>query len=167
MLFLNGIFFRLFLAVHAHSCQTLLQTHGLQPIRLPSQCKFSSKNAGVSCHFLLQGIFPTQGSNLRLLCLLEWQVDPLPLRPREALLVYRSTVNFCMFILQSHYTYSLGLSSRGPSDFLHRKSSHIGLLGLSFIPIPEPTAWFCIPLMLTLASLETIPSTSSISEKLV
>ena len=28
------------------------------------------------CHFLLQGIFPTQGLNL---CLLHWQVDSLPL----------------------------------------------------------------------------------------
>ena len=25
---------------------------------------FSGKNTGVGCHFLLQGIFPTQGSNL-------------------------------------------------------------------------------------------------------
>ena len=37
------------------------------------------KNTGVGCHFLLQGIFPTQGSNLCLLCLLHWQVGPLPL----------------------------------------------------------------------------------------
>ena len=28
------------------------------------------KNAGVGCHFLLQGFFPTQGSNPCLLCLL-------------------------------------------------------------------------------------------------
>ena len=28
---------------------------------------------------LLQGIFLTQGSNLRLLCLLHWQADSLPL----------------------------------------------------------------------------------------
>ena len=27
-----------------------------------------------SCHALLQGIFPGQGSNLRLLCLLHWRV---------------------------------------------------------------------------------------------
>ena len=33
----------------------------------------------VACHFLLQGIFPTQGSNLNLLHLLHWQVDSLPL----------------------------------------------------------------------------------------
>ena len=31
------------------------------------------KNTGVGCHFLLQGIFPIQGPNLRLLCLLHWQ----------------------------------------------------------------------------------------------
>ena len=29
----------------------------------------------LQCHFLLQGIFPTQGSNLCLLCLLLWQAD--------------------------------------------------------------------------------------------
>ena len=31
------------------------------------------------CYSLLQGIFPAQESNLRLLCLLHWQVDSLPL----------------------------------------------------------------------------------------
>ena len=31
------------------------------------------------CHFLLQGVFPTQGLNLHLLCLLYWQTDSLPL----------------------------------------------------------------------------------------
>ena len=34
------------------------------------------KSPGVGCHFLLQGIFPGQGSNP---CLLHWQVDSLPL----------------------------------------------------------------------------------------
>ena len=37
---------------------------------------FPGKNTGEGCHFLLQGIFPTQGSNL---CLLHWQEDSLPL----------------------------------------------------------------------------------------
>ena len=36
----------------------------------------------MGCHFLLQGIFPIQGSNLYLLCLLHWQaLGPLPLAP--------------------------------------------------------------------------------------
>ena len=38
-----------------------------------------SENAGVGCHFLLQGIFLPQGSNLSLLHLLHWQADSLPL----------------------------------------------------------------------------------------
>ena len=37
------------------------------------------KNTRVSCHFLLQRIVPTQGSNPGLLCLLHWQEDYLPL----------------------------------------------------------------------------------------
>ena len=37
------------------------------------------KNTGVECHFLLQGIFPTQGLNPHLLCLLHWQASSLPL----------------------------------------------------------------------------------------
>ena len=40
---------------------------------------FPGKNTRVSCHFLLQGLFPTQKSNLHLLCLQHWQADSLPL----------------------------------------------------------------------------------------
>ena len=35
----------------------------------------------LDCHFLLQGIFPTQGSNLSLLHFLHWQEGCLPLVP--------------------------------------------------------------------------------------
>ena len=38
-------------------------------------------NTGVGCYALLQGIFPTQGSNLHLLHLLHWQVGSLPPAP--------------------------------------------------------------------------------------
>ena len=38
---------------------------------------FSGKNTGVDCHFLLLGIFLTQGLNWHLLCLLHWQADSL------------------------------------------------------------------------------------------
>ena len=40
---------------------------------------FAGKNTGMGWHFLLQGIFPTQGSNLRLLCFLHWQAGSLSL----------------------------------------------------------------------------------------
>ena len=38
--------------------------------------EFSRQKYWSSCHFLFQGIFPTQGSNLHLL---RWQADSLPL----------------------------------------------------------------------------------------
>ena len=37
-----------------------------------------ARNTGVGCHFLPQGIFPTQGLNPSLLGLLHWQADSLP-----------------------------------------------------------------------------------------
>ena len=37
--------------------------HGLRPTRLLCPWDFPGKDTGVGCHFLLQGIFPTQGSN--------------------------------------------------------------------------------------------------------
>jgi len=40
-----------------------LRPHGLQPTRLLRPWDFPGKSTGVGCHFLLQGIFPTQGSN--------------------------------------------------------------------------------------------------------
>ena len=40
-----------------------LQPHGLQPARLLCPWDSPGKNTGVGCHSLLQGIFPTQGSN--------------------------------------------------------------------------------------------------------
>ena len=47
----------------AQSCPTLCGPHGLQPTRLLHPQDSPGKNTGVGCHFLLQGIFPTQGSN--------------------------------------------------------------------------------------------------------
>ena len=55
-----------------------LQLYGLCPSRLLCPWDFSGKNTGMGCYFLLQQIFPTQGSNL---CLLEWRADSLPLAP--------------------------------------------------------------------------------------
>ena len=53
-----------------------LQPYGLYPARLLSPWDFPGKNTGVGYHFLLQGIFLTQGLNT---CLLHWQADSLPL----------------------------------------------------------------------------------------
>ena len=47
--------------------------------RLLCPWNITGKNTGVSCSFLLQGIFPTQGLDPILLCLLHWQADSLAL----------------------------------------------------------------------------------------
>ena len=58
--------------MHAKSPQPCLTLCDIMPTHLPPpQSPFPGKNNGVGCHFLLKGIFPTQGSNphlLRLLC---------------------------------------------------------------------------------------------------
>ena len=58
-----------------------LRPHELYPARLLCPWNFPDKNTGVGWHFLLQGIFPSQGSNP---CLLHWQADSLPLHHLES-----------------------------------------------------------------------------------
>ena len=52
-----------------------LRPHGLWPTRLLCPWDFPSKNTGEGSHFLLQGVFWTQGLNP---CLLHWQVHFYP-----------------------------------------------------------------------------------------
>ena len=64
--------------MHARSFQLCLTLWTLWTVACQAPLSWASpgKNTGVGCHFLLQGIFPTQGLNL---CLRHWQVDSLPL----------------------------------------------------------------------------------------
>ena len=72
-----------------HACQDAsvvfnsLRPNGLYPARLLCPWDSAGKNTGVSCHFLLQGIFPIQGPNSHLLCFLHWQAGSFPLAPPE------------------------------------------------------------------------------------
>ena len=50
----------------ALSYLTLWQLRGVQPARLLCPWESPGKNTGVGCHFLLQGTFLIQGSNLHL-----------------------------------------------------------------------------------------------------
>ena len=71
-------FFFLLLCSVAQSCPTLW-LRGQQHTKLLCPWNFPCKNTGVGCNFILQRIFPTQISDLCLLCLLHWQVVSLPL----------------------------------------------------------------------------------------
>ena len=58
----------------------------------PLSMGFFSKNTRAGCHFLLQGIFVTQGSNLRLL---HWQAYSSPL---SHLLTYPSSQAITFYV---------------------------------------------------------------------
>ena len=62
---------------HVQLCSTPWTTAHQAPLSMG----FSLQEYGVGCHALLQGIFPTQGSNPHLLYLLHWQAGSLPLAP--------------------------------------------------------------------------------------
>ena len=71
-------------------------------------------NTGVSCHALLQGILPTQGSNPSLLHLLHWHAGSLPWRPPEKPQPFRGVKVFiclrlspCSFIILPHCLHTL------------------------------------------------------------
>ena len=68
---------------HWCSCSVVsdsLWPHGLYiAASLLCPWNFPGRDNSVSCHFLLQWIFPTQGLNLHLLRLLHWQTDSLTL----------------------------------------------------------------------------------------
>ena len=59
-------------------CPTL-RPHGRWPARVFCPWNSPGENTGVGCHFLLQGIFLTQESNLCFLHLFQWQMSSLPL----------------------------------------------------------------------------------------
>ena len=63
------------------SCPTLFESNGCHPSGSSVHGDSPGKNTGVGCHALLQGIYPTRGSNLCLLCLLQWQMSSSPLVP--------------------------------------------------------------------------------------
>ena len=68
---------------------------------------FPHKNTGVGCHFLLWGIFLTQGLNCCLLRLLYWQADSLPLCHLGAILSLRH-------LIKSHSSFLVALSLHTP-----------------------------------------------------
>ena len=70
------------MGVQAKSLQFILTLCNPVDCRPPGSSIHEILQAGILewvSHFLIQGIFPTQGSNLRLLYLLHWQVGFLPL----------------------------------------------------------------------------------------
>ena len=79
---LLGIYFSLpashvlYYLLRHFSCVQFFVTPWMTAHLAPLSMGFSRQEYRMGCHFLLQGIFLTQGSSL---CLLHWQTDSLPL----------------------------------------------------------------------------------------
>ena len=65
----------------------------------PSSMGFSRKEYWSGCHFLLQGIFPTQGSKPGLL---HWQVNSSPLRPQGSPIVITHSLSSLSPLVSVH-----------------------------------------------------------------
>ena len=63
------------------SCVWLFTTLWTVARQAPLSMGFSRQEYWSGCHALFQRIFPTQGLNLHLLCLLHWQAGSLTLQP--------------------------------------------------------------------------------------
>ena len=77
-----------------HSCLTLGNLIDYRSPGFSVHGILQARNTGVGCHALLQGIFPTQGSNPHLFCLLHWQAGSLPLGPPRKPWNHHNTVNW-------------------------------------------------------------------------
>ena len=98
---------------YAQLCLTLCE-----PLLCPRN--FPGKNTRANCHFLLQRIFPTQGSNLHLLSLLHWQADSLPLHHLGNLAHVTQQYSSCPFPLASHFQQAFSSSTHSfPSHLFH------------------------------------------------
>ena len=79
----------------AQVCLTLYNLMDGSPPGFSVHGIFPGKNTEVGCHFLLQGIFPTQGSNP---CLLHWQVVP----PGKPLVLFSRYLHVTCRFLKSY-----------------------------------------------------------------
>ena len=87
---------------------------------------FPDKNTGVGCHALLQGIFPTQGSNLHLLCLLHcWWI--LYLR------TYWEALSLQVYCLSKSAYHSSALGKPKPRQGLPLDSKYNLVLGMAAV----------------------------------
>ena len=124
----------------------------------------------MDCHFHLQGIFPTQGSNLRLLHLLHWQASSLPLAPPGKPLACAKSLHSCPILWNpvdpismefSRQEYWNGLSLPSPGDLPDPgiESMSLSLLhwhveSLPLAPPGKPCYWYSKFLSIVLESSE-------------
>ena len=109
----------------------------------PMSMEFSRQPTGVDWHALLQGIFPTQWLNPRLLKLLLWQVGSLQLvphgKPPTSKILYNLALAYLSDLISSHslhftHTVLISVSLRGKDPSHHRGlwSSYSSVMDATF-----------------------------------
>ena len=101
---------------------------------LPGSClcsyNFPGKNTGVGCHFLLRGIFLTQGPYPPPLCLLHWQASSLPV-----VLPGNSCLHISPIAKNAVMSIEVQTSLQDPNFILFGYTSRSGLAGSYSSPI--------------------------------
>ena len=107
----------------------------LQVDSLPAEPQGKPKNTGVGCYFLLQRIFPTQGLNPRLLCLLHWQVGSLLLAPPGKPLYIKCVPPF----MYKYYLNKVVLKSKVLSRLKEKKNIRLSCINAGFLMLASST----------------------------
>ena len=115
-----------FIAIHTYmyrilSCVWLFVTPWTVACQASLPMGFSRQNCWSSCHFPLQGIFPTQGLNPCVLRLLHWQADSFPLHHLGSPACVCVCVHACML---SHFSHAW---DSDPMDYTLQASSVCGI----------------------------------------
>ena len=127
------------------SCPIVCNPQGLLPPGFSVCWVFQAKITGIGCHFLLQGIFLTQGSNPCILCPLHWQADSSPLvppgKPHTRWRSHNSwrwdcSTNRCGCSPLSWWILSWGSSNAGSGSSCYNTSSLWGHYLLGWPPAP-------------------------------
>ena len=79
------------LSVHVFSHVELFVIPWTTVCPAPLPMRFPRQEHWRNCHFLLQGIFPIQGLDSHLLCLMNWQTGSLPAVPPWECVFHRKT----------------------------------------------------------------------------
>ena len=85
-------------STHSESCPTLCDPESSSPPGSFVHRLFQEKNTEVGCHFLLQRIFLTQGTDMLYpLSLLHWQMDSFPLLHSHNYFEIKVYLSVCLF----------------------------------------------------------------------
>ena len=112
--------------VCAHLCQILCNPMDCSPPGSPAH-RISIKNSRVGCYFLIQEIFPIQGSYPCFLHPLHWQVDSLPLShlgsPWPSLWILYDMGHCGLYVVMLYYFLIWSLSASYHLNYLYETNA--------------------------------------------